>query len=110
MKLRTLLLLVLLGCFFSTSNVSAQANGQELFETMNCVKCHDPEYNKLGPPLKVIASAFEKDEKLLSYFNGETDPIVKPKMAKIMEGSLRKIIELNDQEKVALASFIMKHK
>ena len=77
---------------------------------MNCFKCHDPEYNKLGPPLKVIANAYEKKEKLLNYFNGEMDPIVKPEMAKVMEGELKKINELNDQEKSSLANFIMDNK
>jgi len=109
MKLH-ILLFVLLGCFFSASNVSAQPDGQELFETMNCFKCHDSEYNKLGPPLKIIARAYEKNEKLLSYFNGEMDPIVKPEMAKIMAGEVTKINKLNDQEKASLANFIMKYK
>ena len=107
MKLRILLLLV---CFFLAPNVSAQSDGQELFEILECFKCHDPEYNKLGPPLKVIATAYEENEKLLSYFNGESEPIVKPEMAKIMAGGLQKINKLSDQEKTSLANFIMNFK
>ncbi len=105
--LSRLLFLFFLCCYFSGSSAWAETHGRDVFEAMECFKCHDPQYKKMGPTLKLIANTYGKKEKLLSYFNGETESIVEPERAKTMKIRIRKIKKLADPEKDALADYIM---
>lgn len=86
-------------------------NGEILFKSMGCMSCHHPQKtSKINPSLVDIAQAYQgRQQQLIDYLNGQAEAIVKPEKAAMMKRHVEKTKALSDQERVALADFILGH-
>ena len=90
--------------------VAAEPTGLEVFDRLDCYKCHASDHQKMGPALEKIAAAYGDKAKLLGFLNGKTDAIVSPEMAGSMIKQRKKIKTLSDAERNVLADYIMAQK
>ena len=103
------MLILVAGLFSISLNVYAE-DGQTTFDSMRCGVCHKPDTGKSMPSLKDIAAAYKgKEDQLLSYFKGDSEPLVNPQKKGIMKLYLEKTKKLEDEEREALADFILSH-
>jgi cytochrome c len=104
--------LIVLGILFIAPISFGGENGEILFKSMGCMSCHHPETtSKINPSLVDIAQAYQgKQQQLAGYLNGQGAAIVKPEKAGMMKRFVEKTKALTDQERVALADFILGHK
>ena len=93
------------------------ADGSALFTSKACTACHHPEKDQstmgLGPSLKMIAPAYGEDKAgLVKFLNADpaAKPKVKPELYPIMQGQQMITKTMSDEEKGALADFILSHK
>lgn len=109
MKKLTIILLIMLIC---PAWGSASEQGQSIFKSQGCAACHRAESNsKVNPSLTDIARAYSgKTDQLIRYMNGEAEPIVKPDKSSMMKRFIKRTRALSDDERRALADFIMSHK
>jgi cytochrome c551/c552 len=103
--------LIVLGILIIAPMSVGAENGETLFNAMGCMSCHHPEKDsKINPSLAAIAQAYQgKQQQLVGYLNGQADAIVKPEKAAMMKRHVNKTKALTDQERVALADFILGH-
>lgn len=102
-------LLLMAGVFLVVVNAGAE-EGDNIFKAQGCGTCHKPEMSKTNPSLKEIAQAYQgKEDQLLGYLKGETEPFMKPTKANMMKRALEKTKALSDADRKALADFIMTH-
>ena len=102
-------LFLMIGISFFLVTISYGADsGEAVFQSNHCGTCHKPDISKSNPSLKDIARAYQgKENQLVKYLQGETDPIVVPERSKIMKRYLEKTKSLSEPERKALAGFIM---
>lgn len=98
---------ILISLILVTSALAEEKSGEELFLSMKCNKCHRTEKNPKGPTLIRIANTYGEKARLLSFFEGKTEPIVEPERAKTMKPRRRKIKKLTRENKEKLAAYIM---
>ena len=93
------------------SGLEAKAeDGEDVFKSLRCGICHKVDTGKTNPSLMEIAQAYKgKESRLISYLQGESDPLVKPEKGGIMKGYIKKTKTLPDEERKSLADFILKH-
>ncbi len=98
--------------FFWAFSAQAKEPAQDTqFETLRCAICHKADTGTVYPSLKEITKAYNgNEEKLIDYFNGKSDPIVKPAKSKIMKTFLESIKALSESDIKNLADFILSHK
>jgi len=101
-------ILVLLG--MPAQQTDAVANGQAVFDSLRCSSCHKPDTDKVGASLQRIAEVYGDHEKLLAYLKGNSEPIIAPERRGVMKGQLKKVAKLTDEEKQALADYILTFK
>ena len=103
--------LIVLGVLLIVPLSVGGEKGELLFKSMGCMSCHHPDKtSKINPSLVDIAKAYQgKNLQLIGYLNGQEDAIVKPEKAGIMNRFVEKTKALTDQERVALADFILGH-
>jgi cytochrome c len=95
--------------------VTVQAGAEEgeaIFKAKGCITCHKKTAggSKINPSLPEIAQAYrDKEDQLLNYLKGDSEPIVKPQKFHTMKRQLKKISSLSDADLKALADFIMSH-
>jgi len=88
----------------------AGGTGEAIFEGQHCGACHKPDTGKMNPSLKEIAQAYQgKEEQLIKYLRGETDPVIKPDKASVMNRSVEKTKGLSDEDRKALADFMISY-
>jgi cytochrome c len=86
------------------------ADGEAIFKSKGCSACHKPASKSIGPALKEIAKAYKgKKDQLIKFFKGEADPVVDTGKFNMMKPQLSKTKALSDEEREALADFILKH-
>lgn len=109
MKQSALFLGVLAVLFLCASISFAGRTGEEIFQTMACGTCHQMEEStKVNPSVAKIAEAYQgKEQQLIDYLNGESDPIVDPARAGLMKSSIRRTKELPEKEQAALAEYLL---
>jgi len=107
-KLTIMLVITLIGAAWGI----ASEQGEAIFESQGCKACHRAESNsKVNPSLSDIARAYSgKTDQLIRYLNGETESIVKPDKASRMKRYIQKTQALSEEDRKALADFIMSHK
>ncbi|WP_338151265.1 c-type cytochrome [Persephonella sp. IF05-L8] len=89
---------------------TAQVDGQKLFNEKGCAGCHQASVESVGPSLKKIAEAYKgKEEELVKFLKGEAKPIVDPAKFGVMQGQISITKALSDEERKALADFILSH-
>ena len=90
----------------------ASEPGEVIFKSQGCAACHHVQStSKVNPSLSAIATAYSgKKDQLVQYLKGETDSIVKPEKASMMKRYIQKTRALSDEDRTALAVFILSHK
>jgi len=90
----------------------ASESGEVIFNSQGCVSCHHPQStSQVNPSLSAIAAAYSgKKDQLIQYLKGETESIVKPEKASMMKRYIQKTQALPDEDRRALAEFILSHK
>lgn len=82
--------------------------GKQLFILNGCTACHTNSEQSIGPKLKRIATAYKgKRPQLIKFFNKESKPIVEPADFAIMAANLFITKKMSDEEKNALADYIL---
>lgn len=82
--------------------------GKKLFIQNGCTICHHERKEGLAPMLKVICETYKDDkEKLVKFLKRESEPIVEPKDFGIMAANLFKTKKMKDEEREALADYIL---
>lgn len=90
--------------------VAASADGETVFSSMRCGSCHKIDKKATAAALKEIAKAYGDSEKLVKYFNGESQPIIESDKPGMMKGQLGKLRPLSVEDKKALADYMMTFK
>jgi len=89
----------------------AKVDGKALFTTKGCTACHQEAADTVGPALKKIATAYAgKEADLIKFLKGEGKAIVDPTKFAVMQPQLNTTKALSDEERKALAEFILSHK
>ena len=103
------IIILVAGLFLFGTNLCAE-DGEAIFDSLRCNACHKPDTGKAMPSLKIIAAAYEgKEDRLLSYFKGDSEPVVNPEKKGIMRLYIEKTKDLEDDQRKALADFILSH-
>lgn len=102
-----LLFLILLAI---SPNRSFAASGEEVFNTLRCDSCHKPDQKATAVPLTQIAKAYPDAEKLANFLKGESKPLIETERPGMMRGQLKKLEAVPDEEKKALADYILTFK
>lgn len=97
--------------FSSTAILSAE--GSKLFFDLGCHSCHDAVKDQikrgLGPSISMIKDHYKGNSKnLIKFLKGKKDPIVYPNRFVLMKQQLEKIKSISDEDKNALAEFLLK--
>ncbi len=83
-------------------------DGHELINQKGCTLCHHPEKEIVGPSFKQVAEAYKGNkEKLLAFFNGETESIVNPEEFQYMKPVLNQLKKMKPEEREAIAEYII---
>ena len=107
--MRFFILFVLTGLLLVGFNVNAE-DGIAVFESLHCGTCHKIDTGKVNPSLKEITQAYKgKENQLQSYLKGEAESIVNPEKGGMMKRYIEKTKVLKDEERKALADFILSH-
>jgi cytochrome c551/c552 len=93
--------------FLWALNLSAAADGQTVFNSLHCGSCHKPERNTVGVSLSEIAKQYGEGQKLVQFFKGEGEPIIKTNRPMIMKRQMGKLTALSDEDRTALADYIL---
>jgi cytochrome c551/c552 len=103
------------GMTFATPALAA--DGAALFSTKACVACHHVENDQsamgLGPSVKMIGTAYDgKKEQLVKFLSADptAKPIVKPELYPVMQGQQQITKAMSDDEKSAVADYILSKK
>lgn len=94
----------------SNQRTDAATDGQAVFDSLHCSSCHKPDTGKVAASLQQIADRYEETQKLSAYLEGKSEPLIAPERKGVMKGQLKKIAKLTDEEKQALAEYIMTFK
>ena len=108
--MRNLILIVLVGLVFLAIHVGAE-DGESIFSSHHCGTCHKLDTGKVNPSLKEIAQGYHgKEDRLISYFKGESEPIISPDKGAAMKRYVEKTKALSDSERKTLADYLLSHK
>ena len=90
-------------------NTARAEDGAAIFKSHGCAVCHKKESSsKVNPSLTEIAAAYQgKQEQLIQFLNGESESIVRPQKASIMKRYIKRTKALSDEDRKALADFLM---
>ena len=90
-------------------NTAWAEDGAAIFKSHGCTVCHKKESSsKVNPPLTEIAAAYQgKKDQLIQYLNGESESIVRPEKSHIMKRYIKKTKALSDEDRKALAEFLI---
>ena len=101
--------LVLLG-LMCACNQSSAGSGEAMFESLKCGACHKPDQKAAAIPLKEIATAYQEQAKLVTYLKGESPTIIESTKGGMMKGQMKNLAALPDEDKKALADYILSFK
>jgi cytochrome c len=75
-----------------------------------CVACHKPDVKLVGPSLQDIAKIYkEKNSDMVSFFKGESEPIVDPTQYAIMRPNIEITKSFAEEELKALEVYVLSH-
>ena len=91
-------------------NTALAEEGEAIFKSLGCISCHKKEStSKVNPSLTEISQAYQgKEEQLIKYLKGESEPIVRPEKASLMKRKIEKTKSLSDADLKALAGFLVR--
>ena len=91
-------------------NTALAEEGEAIFKSLGCISCHKKEStSKVNPSLTEISQAYQgKEEQLIKYLKGESEPIVRPEKASLMKPKIEKTKSLSDADLKALAEYLVR--
>jgi len=91
-------------------NTALADEGEAIFKSQGCISCHKKEStSKVNPSLTEISQAYQgKEEQLIKYLKGESEPIVRPEKADLMKRQIEKTKKLPDADLKALAGYLVR--
>jgi len=85
-----------------------QQAGKDLFKTNACVACHQEDRKIVGPALKDIAIGYaDNTEGLVAFLAGKGESIIDPSQAAVMSPQIETTKAMTDEERNAIADYIM---
>ncbi len=91
--------------------VKGGADGKALFQSNGCTACHQMDAKTVGPAIKAISKAYAgKKDDLVKFFKEEGKAVVDPAQFAIMKPNLAATKKLSDDERSALADYILSAK
>ena len=92
-------------------NTARADEGETIFKSQGCMSCHKKEStSKVNPSLTDIATAYQgKEEQLIKYLKGDSEAIVRPEKANLMKRHIEKTKMLSEEDRKALADYILSH-
>ncbi len=92
----------------SNKKVISAETGKQLFESNNCVACHQIVEKVVGPSLQNIAQIYQvKKGNLVSFLKGEAEPIVDPSQYESMKLNLEITKTMSDEDLKSLEKYIL---
>ncbi len=90
-------------------NTALADEGEAIFKSLGCISCHKKEStSKVNPSLTEISQAYQgKEEQLIKYLKGESEPIVRPEKASLMKRKIEKTKSLSDADLKALIDYLL---
>ena len=107
MRFIPILISVVFAALFLASPMLAAGEGATVFETLKCGMCHKADKKAAAVSLADIAKAYPDKGSLVKFFKGETKPIMESEKWGMMRGQMTKIASVQEQEKDALADYVM---
>jgi cytochrome c551/c552 len=92
------------------SGDSPPADGAEIFAAFKCGICHKPDKNAAAISLAEIVRTYSDKARLVKFFKGEMKPLIESEKWGMMRGQLDKIKALPEEDKEALADYILSFK
>jgi len=109
--MRGVLSTLVLVCLLAAGGRAWSADGAEIFAGLKCGMCHKPDKKAAAISLKEIAQTYSDRDKLVTFFRGETKPLIESEKWGMMRGQLEKNIKpLPEEDKEALADYILTFK
>lgn len=101
--------LICVACILAI-NMAWTDEGEAIFKSQGCISCHKKEStSKVNPSLTEISQAYQgKEEQLMKYLKGESEPIVRTEKASLMKRQIEKTKSLSDAELKALAVYLVR--
>jgi cytochrome c len=109
-KLLSIVIAMALLTFFGAPNGSSAGSGEALFTSLKCGACHKPDQKATAVPLTELAKAYQDQARLVNFFKGESPMIVESTKSGMMKGQLKYLETLSDDDKKALADYILSFK
>jgi cytochrome c len=83
--------------------------GETIFKSQGCSSCHkEKSASKVNPSLTEISMTYQgKQEQLIQFLKGESEPIVRPKKAYLMRRYIEKTKKLSDADLKALSGYLL---
>lgn len=108
--MRYLCILIMVG-FLSVAFAVKAEDGKGIFDSLHCGICHKADRGSaVTPSLKQIAGSYKgKENQLLNYLKGEAPSVINPKKGEKMERYIEKTKSLKEEQRKALADFILSH-
>ena len=90
-------------------NTAMADEGETIFKSQGCMSCHKKEStSKVNPSLTEISQAYQgKEEQLIKYLKGESEPIIRPEKASLMKSKIEKTKNLSEADLKALAGYLV---
>ncbi|MGO9017547.1 MAG: c-type cytochrome [Syntrophobacteraceae bacterium] len=107
---RLILSTLVLVSVLAAGGVALAADGAEIFATLKCSMCHKPDKKAAAISLAEIVQTYSDKAKLVKFFKGEIKPLIESEKWGMMRPQLEKIKALPDQDKEALADYILSFK
>jgi cytochrome c551/c552 len=106
--MKRLIMIMLASLVFLPINVAA-GEGKSIFKSHHCGACHRLDKGSASTPsLKEIAQGYKgKGERLISFLNGEAEPIIRPGKGTLMKRYIKKTKALSDSDRKALADYLL---
>jgi len=101
--------LICVACILAINKAWSE-EGEAIFKSQGCISCHKKtNASKLNPSLTEISQAYQgKEEQLIKYLKGESEPIVRPEKADLMKRRIEKTKKLPDADLKALAGYLVR--
>ncbi len=92
----------------AAKDAAAGVDGKALFLNNGCVACHQVDKKTVGPALKEVAAAYaDKKDDLVKFLKGEGQAVVDPENFAQMKPNLEITKKMSDDERGALADYIL---
>jgi cytochrome c551/c552 len=108
--MRLILSIAVLAAALAGGGGAWAADGAEIFVTLKCGMCHKPDKKAAAISLAEIVQTYSDKARLVKFFKGELKPLIESEKWGMMRGQLEKIKALPDQDKEALADYILSFK